>query len=166
MPDFARRQRSAWARTIKGFAYAIFERCGLRGPLAAMLTGGRIDDLCDRCNVNRVTATANPTGMSATRWTPAVRWQKAVGSNWPETGAPGRPVRVPRDRSAAFEFHQSKREVLVDGPSNLPARPDDSPTICRAPLLPQEALQRSLSARRAAHACLRSRQCSPGQRRH
>ncbi len=38
----------------KGFAYAIFERSGLRKLLAERLKSRQIDDLCDRFNVTAV----------------------------------------------------------------------------------------------------------------
>lgn len=38
----------------KGFAYAIFERSGLRRLRTERLTGRELDELCDRFNVSAV----------------------------------------------------------------------------------------------------------------
>ena len=69
-PDYTASQ--AWARAIhgasprwdgiryvsrqmnKGFAYAIFERSGLRKLRAEKLKARQVDDLCDRFNVTAV----------------------------------------------------------------------------------------------------------------
>jgi hypothetical protein len=57
----------------KGFAYAIFERSGLRKLRAEKLKARRVDDLCDRFNVTASDGVAVRTRRSATWCTPAVR---------------------------------------------------------------------------------------------